>query len=106
MSIPLEWQKIFSGGEGGVRMNVKITPGSSRTRILGLHGDCLKIAVSAAPEKGKANQALIEFLSEIIGLPRQKITVLSGQTSPRKVILLAGTTPEAILSAVQQKMGK
>jgi uncharacterized protein (TIGR00251 family) len=106
MGIPPDWQKIINGCDQGVRLQVKITPGSSRTRILGPHGDCLKIAVSAPPEKGKANQSVIEFLSERVGLPRQKIQVVSGPTSPRKVILLTGVSPDSVYLAVQKEPEK
>ncbi|MGB9626422.1 MAG: DUF167 domain-containing protein, partial [Phycisphaerae bacterium] len=47
---------------GGVEVAVKVVPGSSRDRIMGVLGDALKIAVAAPPEKGKANQAVIEVL--------------------------------------------
>ncbi len=87
-----DWTKIIIDTQNGVRLNVKITPGSSRTKILGPHGDCLKIAVAAPPEKGKANHALIEFLAKTLNLPKQNITVHAGHTAPRKTLLLQGTT--------------
>ncbi|MFA5863871.1 MAG: DUF167 domain-containing protein [Phycisphaerae bacterium] len=89
-----DWQKIISACENGVRLQVKISPGASRTKILGPHGECLKIAVGAPPEKGKANQALIQFLSKLLAVPKQNITIESGMTSPRKTLVIQNLTPE------------
>ena len=106
MNTQSDWQHIISACAEGVRLQVKITPGSSRDRILGPHGDSLKISVSAAPEKGKANQALITYLSKLTGLPQQHITVVSGHTSPRKVLLLAGIDRDQCLDLLQRAMAK
>ena len=99
-----DWQHILTACTGGVRLQVKITPGSAKDRILGPHGDSLKISVSAPPEKGKANQAVIAFLSKITGLPGKQISVVSGPTSPRKVLTLAGITPERCRELSQSAM--
>ncbi len=104
MTLPSEWEKIIVRCDEGIRLQVKITPGSSRTRALGPHGDCLKIAVSAPPEKGKANQALIEYLSKITEVPRQKISVVSGQTSPRKILILTGASSDKVFIALQREL--
>jgi uncharacterized protein len=97
-----EWEKIAAGMVGGTRLQVKITPGASRTKILGPHGNCLKIAVNAPPEKGKANHALIEFLAEVLGVPRSRIALQSGMTSPRKTLFVQRVTPAECLSRLQE----
>ncbi|MCB9093094.1 MAG: DUF167 domain-containing protein [Halobacteriovoraceae bacterium] len=66
---------------------MKITPGSSATKILGVYGDqWLKVSISAAPEKGKANKELIRFLSKAIQVPSKNLMIVSGETSPMKII--------------------
>jgi len=85
---------IFRDVADGVEIAVKVVPGSTRTRILGPLGDALKVAVSAPPEKGKANQAVVRLLAEVLGTARRAITVVSGQTSPKKVILIKGGSVE------------
>jgi len=95
------WEKIVTPVSNGVRLSVKITPGAARTKILGPHGDCLKIAVNAPPEKGKANHALIEFLSKTIKIPKQQITVQVGHTAPRKILLLQGITGDQAKTFLQ-----
>ena len=65
-------------------LKVKVVPGSSRTRIDGWLGDALKVRVTAKPEKGKANDAVVTLLAETLGIRRQDISISSGGTSPRK----------------------
>jgi uncharacterized protein (TIGR00251 family) len=82
----------------GVVFAAKIVPGSSGpTRICGLLDDMLKIKVSAAPEKGKANQCLIKFLSKRLGVKKNVVSIISGTTSPVKHVMIEGMTAEAIL---------
>jgi hypothetical protein len=63
-------------------------PKSSRSEIRGVARDCLKIAIKAPPEKGKANQELIKFLSKKLRIPKSEINIISGLKSRRKEILL------------------
>jgi uncharacterized protein (TIGR00251 family) len=81
----------------GVVFAAKIVPGSSGpTRICGLLDDMLKIKVSAAPEKGKANQCLIKFLSERLGVKKNAVSIISGTTSPIKHMMVTGMTAETL----------
>jgi len=65
-----------------------VQPGAKRTEIAGLHGDSLKIRLAAPPRDGRANEALIAFLAERLGVPRRAITLQSGATSRHKVVAL------------------
>jgi uncharacterized protein (TIGR00251 family) len=70
-----------------VEIRVKVTPKSSRTELTGYLADgTWKVKVAAAPEKGKANQALVEFLAEKFGVPKSRIRIVAGETSPLKRI--------------------
>lgn len=82
--------------ETGVRLPVKVVPGASRTRLQGELGGRAKIAVAAPPEKGKANDALAGYLAKQLGIRRQAVTVIQGQTSPTKTVHLAGVTAEDV----------
>lgn len=75
---------------------VKVVPGASRTRIAGRLGDAIKIQVSAAPEKGKANAAVIDLLAETLGIHRNQIELVSGQTQPRKTFRILGLDQIAV----------
>ena len=82
----------------GVVFTVKIVPGgSSPTRICGLLGEMLKIKIAAPPEKGKANQCLIEFLAKQLSVKKNAVSIISGRTSPVKHVRVLGMSPERIL---------
>ena len=76
----------------GVLLSIRVVPGSRKEGILGVHGDRLKVAVHAAPEKGKANDALIEVLSRQLGLRKNQIVLHQGATNQNKVVLLIGVS--------------
>lgn len=75
-----------------VYLTVKVVPGSSRTEIVGVYGDTLKIKIAAPPEKGKANKALLEFLAKQLGIRKNALHIESGQTSCIKQIRFEGLT--------------
>ncbi len=56
--------------------------------VVGVEGDRLKIKVTAIPEKGKANQAVIKLLSKYLGIPKSAMTITSGETSKLKTVLI------------------
>jgi uncharacterized protein (TIGR00251 family) len=72
------------------RLELKVVPGASRTEVSGWLGQCLKVKVTAAPEKGKANQAVIRLLSEILAIRESAITIVSGANSQRKAVEING----------------
>ena len=78
------------------RLKVKVVPGSSRDGIVGWLGDALKIKVTAPPEKGKANEAVIGLLAAALGVTTDDVSVVSGHSSPAKVVAIAGMDDEAI----------
>ena len=78
----------------GVILKVRATPGASRDGIVGVLGDSLKIAVSAAAEKGKANKRILAVLAKKLGLPARSIILVSGQTSRDKLVCVKNTNAE------------
>jgi hypothetical protein len=83
--------------EGGVVFLTKIVPGSSRTCVCGLFDGMLKIKISAQPEKGKANQRLLEFLAKQLGVKKNTISIISGQTNPIKQVQALGISADALI---------
>jgi hypothetical protein len=92
----MEQLKIQQAGNA-VIFSVKVVPRSSKTAVAGLLGGILKIKLAAAPEKGKANESLVEFLAETLSVKRNAITITSGLTSPVKTIQITGTSTEYLL---------
>lgn len=82
--------------EGGVIFSAKIVPGSSQTRLCGIFGGMLKIKIAAPPEKGKANRRLLEFLAKQLGVKKNAVSIISGQTNPIKQIQVLGVSADAL----------
>ena len=89
--------------DGGLEIHVLVVPKSSREAILGQYQDRLKIALTAAPEKGKANEALVKFLAKSFGIPKSNISILSGETNKRKTIFLRHFTNSQRVREVAEK---
>jgi len=70
----------------GVVFTAKIVPGSSRTAVSGILDNMIKVRVAAPPEKGKANQCLIAFLAKRLGVKKNAIDIIAGQTGPVKQV--------------------
>ena len=84
--------------DGGVVFTAKIVPGSSSpTRACGLLDGMLKIKVSAAPERGKANRCLIEFLAKELGVKKNAVSIVSGRSKGVKQVEVLGISAEALL---------
>ena len=81
---------------GGATLAVKVHPRAKKNAITGEVGDTLKLAVTAPPVDGRANQACIEFFANLLDVPRSSVTIASGETSRNKVIRVAGLSSEEI----------
>lgn len=78
--------------DGRITFAVKIIPQSASSEIVGMMSDgTLKVRVAAAPEKGRANDALTHFLAEEFGVGRHDVTIIAGHTDPRKLIRIEAT---------------
>lgn len=94
----------FSRDRSGVRISVRLNPGAGRTGIDGLAERAgghiaLKARVTAAPEKGKANDALLKLLSKTWGIPKSRMTVVAGRTDRNKIIHVDGE-PDALMQTL------
>ena len=72
--------------DGATLIRLRVRPGARRSEITGLRGDALKISVAAAPERGKANDAVIEMIAAALDLPRGDVSLASGAASQDKVV--------------------
>lgn len=73
-----------------IEFQVKVVPGASRDRVAGLWNGALRVTVSAPPERGRANEAVIALLAKRLGVGRGAITVVSGETQPLKRVRVRG----------------
>ena len=74
----------------GVLLPVQAQPRARKNGLVGIHNGRLKVAVTQAPEKGKANDALVKLLASSLGLRRSQIELVSGATSSKKTFLITG----------------
>jgi uncharacterized protein (TIGR00251 family) len=89
------------------RLRVRVSPGAARSEIAGRHGDGWKLRVSAPPEHGRANDAVVSLLAATLALPRAAVSVVSGHASREKIVEFDGLSPAVaerrLSSAATQK---
>jgi uncharacterized protein (TIGR00251 family) len=88
------------------RLRLRVSPGAARSAVVGRHGDAWKVRLAAAPERGRANDALVELLSETLAVPRSTVRLVSGAASRDKIVELAGLDPETIDDRLHRAGGK
>ena len=80
----------------GVTFSVRVHPRAKKNAITGEVGDALKVALTAPPVEGKANEACVEFFAKLLEVPRSSVTIAAGQTGRTKVIRVAGMTAQQV----------
>jgi uncharacterized protein (TIGR00251 family) len=88
----------------GLLLPVRAVPRASKNEIQGVHGDALKVRLQAPPVEGKANAALIRFLSEALDIPRAQLFIASGETGRNKAVLITGITRGDLINLLKNKM--
>ena len=89
----------------GVVLPVRAHPGARRDEIRGVHDGALRVSVTAAPEKGKANKAIVALLARELKLRKSQIELLTGDTSSQKRFLLRNVTADGIASRLASEAG-
>lgn len=76
------------------RLRLRVAPGARRSAVVGRHGESWKVSVAAAPERGRANDALVDLLAATLGLARPDVRVVSGGAARDKVVEVTGLSVE------------
>ncbi|MCX7176710.1 MAG: DUF167 family protein [Proteobacteria bacterium] len=84
------------GGGAALVLTLHIQPGAKKTEIVGLHGEALKIRLAAPPVDGKANECLIAFLAQTLGIAKSGIELVSGASSRAKRVHIEGVDAETV----------
>jgi uncharacterized protein len=84
-----------------VSFSVRVHARAKSNAITGEMGDALKLSLTAPPIEGRANEACIEFLANLLKLPRSSVTIASGQNSRRKVIRVVGLSAEEVRRRIE-----
>ena len=78
------------------RLRLRVSPGSGRAEIVGRHGDAWKVRVTAPPEHGRANDAVLRLLADTLSIPREAVAIVSGHSGRDKIVELTGVGPGLI----------
>jgi len=78
------------------RLKLRVSPGAGRSAIVGRHGDAWKVRVTEAPERGRANEAVLRLLADALAVPRDHVTLVSGHGGREKIVELTGLGPALI----------
>jgi hypothetical protein len=84
----------------GCTLSVRVHPGARKNGITGTHAGAVKIALTTPPTDGRANEALIGLLAELLRLPRARITLLTGATSRTKLLRITGKSAAEVTAAL------
>ena len=82
--------------DGRIRIRITVVPGASRTGLADIRPDSLRVRVAAAPEKGKANDELIDWLADQLDIRKSALSLETGATSRKKTILAPAECREAV----------
>lgn len=84
----------------GCTLAVRVHPGARKNAVTGVHDGALKISLTTPPVEGRANEALIAFVAEALGLPKARVALLSGQTSRSKLLRITGRSAAEVTAAL------
>jgi len=84
-----------------ITLSLHVQPGAKRSEIAGLHGEALKVKLAAPPVEGRANDALLEYITELFAVPLRNARLIQGARSRHKVVAVTGSrvAPESLLKA-------
>lgn len=86
----------------GVVLRLQVQPRSSKNQIVGPHGDALKVKLTSPPVDGAANKCCCEFLAKLCGVAKSNVSVVSGETSRRKRVLIREVGESEVLSSLSR----
>ena len=81
----------------GVTVRVRVVPGASRTEVKGRYGDVIRVRVSAPPERGRANRAVVDLFEELVG---GDVEIVKGSSSEFKTVLIRGVDRACVVDAL------
>ena len=100
-SLPMPNGLVIQQSAETVSFTVKVVPASSRCALSGIYDGMLKVKLSAAPEKGKANEELIGFLAKMMNIKKKNISIISGKTNPVKQIEIKPITVNKLMDSLK-----
>jgi uncharacterized protein len=90
----------------GVVLPVRAQPGARRNEVRGIQDGALKVCVTQAAEKGKANKAIVEVLAKWLGLRKSQIELITGETASQKKFLVREIAMEDLSGRIEAKLAE
>lgn len=87
-----------------VLLRLHVQPKASKSRIIGLHDGCLKLAVASPPVEGRANKEVVKYLATVLGVPGRDVILKSGAQSRKKRVIVRSLNVTEIRSVIEQKL--
>lgn len=84
----------------GCTVSVRVHPGARRNAVSGIHAGAVKISLTTPPVDGRANEALIAFVAELLGIPRARVSLVAGMTGRAKVLRITGKNAAEVRAAL------
>jgi uncharacterized protein (TIGR00251 family) len=84
-------------------LSVQVNPNARQNKVVGLQDGLLKVMIAAPPKRGKANQELLKFLSEVLGTSKSNLTIEQGATSRKKTIGITGLSQSEVLRLLEKR---
>lgn len=93
---------IIRDTPAGATFRVKVQPRAKKNAIVGELGDALKLALTAPPIEGRANEACIRYFAELLNVPRSSVTIAAGHSSRNKVMRVTGLSAAQLTERLKQ----
>ena len=97
---------FLTAREERVILAVRLVPRSKKNRLAGIHDGRLKIAVTAPPVEGKANQGLLEFLAKLLDCPKSAVSIEQGELNREKLVAIRGVPVNLVAARLDEALSK
>lgn len=85
-----------------LRISVNVNPNAGQNKVVGFQDGLLKVMIAAPPIKGKANQELLRFLSDLLGISKSNLAIEKGETSKKKTVAISGLSQSEVLRLLEK----
>jgi uncharacterized protein len=99
-------EDLYESVAGGVVLRVHAQPRARRSAVAGRHGDALKVVVSAPPDRGRANEAILDLLARELDVPRRSVSLAGGASSRTKRVLIDGVDAAVFGTTLARLLGE
>lgn len=93
-------------GEVQARIAVRVQPNAAQSKVTGFKDGALQVRITAPPVEGKANQELVRFLADVLGVSKSSLTIEKGLTSRSKLVAVRGLGQDEVLRRIEKQQGK